>query len=184
MPRRQIQRAFLAWLDANNGRFAIPIRPGRRTDHLWEFSFVGVNGAIQGALTTYEINVVVEYAGEFWDFLLSLDAAPRRAAGGGYICACCPPEARRVFPNRQSLWADHLFEPLLEWVNESLALAKWLALSGEPGSATQARLLPGDDPTKTLAGGGCMLSFAFIAGEAEPRRREKRPPILVPCRFD
>jgi hypothetical protein len=174
----------LAWPDANNGRFAIPVRLGKRTGRLWEFPFDGVNGAVHGALTTYEINVVVEYADELWDFLLSLYAAPRRAAGGGYFCASCRPEARRVFPTGQSLWADHLFEPLLEWVNESLAQAKWLALSGDPGSATQARLLPGDDPTKTLAGGACMLSFAFFVGEAESHRHEKRPPILVPCRFD
>jgi hypothetical protein len=184
MPRRQIQRAFLSWLDANQDRFAVTIRLGKRTDGAWEFSFVRVNSAIRGVLTTHEINVDVEYVDQCWDLLLSLDASPRRATRGGYYCACCPPEARRTFPDRQSLWTDHLFEPLLEWVNESLAKAKWLALSGDPGYATQARLLPGDDPSEALPGGGCMLSFAFVSGEVELRNRKRRPPILVPCRFD
>jgi hypothetical protein len=50
------------------------------------------------------------------------------------VCDLCPPESRSVFPNRAVLWIDHLFEPFLEWVDESLAKAKWLALYGSGGA--------------------------------------------------
>lgn len=50
MPRRQIQRSFLTWLEQNHDRFAVKIRLGERTDRFWDFSFVGINSAIQGAL--------------------------------------------------------------------------------------------------------------------------------------
>jgi len=52
----------------------------------------------------------------------------------GYICEWCtergPP---RPFPNRSALLANHLYEPLLEWVNEQLAPAHWLILRTIPG---------------------------------------------------
>ena len=73
-----------------------------------------------------------------------------------------------MFADRPALWADHLFEPLLEWVNDSLARAKWLALYGNPEWATWARLLPGDDPSAALRGGGYRLNIS-----APGRRRVK-----------
>ena len=59
MPRRMIQRAFLKWLEENRARFAVEIKLGRRTDNVLEFTFAGINRAISGALTTWEINVTV-----------------------------------------------------------------------------------------------------------------------------
>jgi hypothetical protein len=181
MPRRKIQRAFSSWLDKNHDRFSMKIRLGRRTDRFWEFSFVGINAAIQGALTTYEINVAAEYANDCRDLLLSLEAEPRQARGGGVFCDICLPEARRVFPDRPALWVNHLFEPFLDWVNDNLAKAKWLALHGDPDFATWARLLPNDDQTEHLRGGGCMINFSALTDKS-PRAEHDSPPILLPCR--
>ena len=182
MPRRKIQRAFLSWLEASRDRFALEIRLGKRTDRVQEFSFAGVNRAIEGALTTYEIEVYAIHENDRWDILLSTWAEPKRAQGGGYFCEACPPEARRMFADRPALWADHLFEPLLEWVNDTLARAKWLALYGNPEWATWARLLPGDDPSQALRGGGLTLSFAWVSGGTSREPRDESPPILLPCR--
>jgi hypothetical protein len=33
-----------------------------------------------------------------------------------------------IFPSREALWTDHLFEPFLKWVNEKLAPARWLGI--------------------------------------------------------
>jgi hypothetical protein len=159
----------------------VKIRLGKRTDRFWEFSFVGINTAIQGALTTYEINVAAEYANDCWDLLLSLEAEPRQARGGGVFCDICLPEARRVFPDRPALWVNHLFEPFLDWVNDNLAKAKWLALHGDPDFATWARLLPNDDQTEHLRGGGCMINFSALTDKS-PRAEHDSPPILLPCR--
>jgi hypothetical protein len=95
---------------------------------------------------------------------------------------CNRPAARRVFPDRPALWADHLFEGLLVWVNDNLARAKWLALYGSAGQASWARLLPGDDPSQTLRGGGLTLSFAWISGKTPGESRDESAPILLPCR--
>jgi hypothetical protein len=107
-------------LEANRSRFAIDIKLGRRTDTLQQFTFAGINAALDGVLTTREISVYVTYEGENWDCILDVNAEPKRVPGG-YVCGLCPPESRPVFPSRPALWADRLFEPLLEWVNESLA---------------------------------------------------------------
>jgi hypothetical protein len=182
MPRRKIQRAFLSWLQDNRGRLALDIVLGKRTDTVQEFSFAGINGSISGQLTTWEIEVWVTYREDCWDLLFNVAAVPKRALGGGYVCGLCPADARPVFADRQALWTDHLFEELLTWVNDSLATAKWLALFGSPEQASWARLLPRDDPSQTLCGGGLSLSFAWISGGTSREPRDESPPILLPCR--
>jgi hypothetical protein len=85
MPRRLIQRAFLWWLEEYYARFAIEIKLGRRTDTTREFAFASVNSAMSGVLTTWEIIVLATNDRESWDFLLSLDAEPKRVPCG-YVC--------------------------------------------------------------------------------------------------
>lgn len=181
MPRRMIQRAFLKWLEENRARFAVEIKLGRRTDNVLEFTFAGINRAISGALTTWEINVTVMLEEECWDFLLSLDAEPKRVQGG-YVCDLCPRDSRPIFPDRPSLWGAELFEPFLEWVNDNLAKAKWLALHGNPGYATWARLLRDDKSSQPLRGGGFLLDFSAWA-DGPPREKPKERCILLPCRM-
>jgi hypothetical protein len=72
------------------------------------------------------------------DILPQVSSEPKRAHGGGFYCEMCPPDGRRVFADRPALWADHLFDPLREWVNINLAQAKWLALYGSPKRASWA----------------------------------------------
>lgn len=143
---------------------------------------MGINTAIQGVLTTYEINVAVEHAEDCWDLLLSREAEPRRARSGGVFCDSCFPEARRVFPDRPALWVDHLFELFLEWVNDNLAKAKWLALHGDPDFPTWARLLPNDDNTEHLRGGGYRINFSALTDRSQRGERD-RLPILLPFRI-
>jgi hypothetical protein len=181
MPRRLIQRAFLGWLEENRSLFAVEIKLGRRTDTVLQFTFAGINSAISGVLTTWEISVFVMRQGECWDYLLDLNAETKLVPGG-YVCDLCPPESRPVFSNRPALWTDHLFEPLLEWVNESLAKAKWLALYGSPDYATWARLLPNDMPSQALRGGGFSLNFSAWAEGGARRKETGQPLILLPCR--
>jgi hypothetical protein len=159
-----IQRAFLQWLNENRGRFAIEIKPGRRTDAVLEFAFAGINGAIAGFLSTWEICVVANHEGECWDFLLSLETTPRRVPGG-YVCDLCPPESREVFAHRSALWTFELFEPFLDWVNSELAPAKWLALEGEKKQMTRATLTQNAPDPNTSAQRRRVLSpVRLIAG--------------------
>jgi hypothetical protein len=95
-----IQRAFLKWLEDNRARFAGEIKLGRRADSGLEFSFAGINSAISGTLTTWEIIVTVTHEDECWDFLLSLDAEPKRVQGG-YVCDLCPAQPAERAMNAQ-----------------------------------------------------------------------------------
>jgi len=146
MPRRRLHREFLRWLKLNRSRFAIGIQLGRRTDRALEFSFVGINPAITGILSTCEVNVNVIFEGADidagnWDTLIWLfhGAIP---VPGGYICTECKPEYKRVFPDLVALWTDHLFEGLLKWINEDLAPAKWLVLNGTVQTFNSAWITP------------------------------------------
>jgi hypothetical protein len=120
------------------------------------------NPALSAALINSEINVTVEWQGECWDFLLSLDVLPKQTAGG-YVCGHCltampsdsrsaatKPEERTIFPSLEALWRDHLFEPFLKWVNEKLATADAVGLYGSPSCGwTHAELISNHDARRT-----------------------------------
>lgn len=38
-------------------------------------------------------------------------------------------DSAKLFPSREALWQDHLFDKFLSWVNEKLAPARWLQIS-------------------------------------------------------
>jgi len=94
-------------------------RISSRTDEVWEFSFAGISGAIEGALTAYEINVYAIHENNCWDLLLSLDAEPKRARGGGFFCETCPPKARRAFADRPLGLRMAAFRPLTTFVSRN-----------------------------------------------------------------
>jgi hypothetical protein len=60
---------------------------GKRTDTFQEFSFAEIDPAISGALTTYEIMVLaIRDDDHSWDIPFDVDAEPKRATGGNYLC--------------------------------------------------------------------------------------------------
>jgi hypothetical protein len=70
-------------------------------------------------------------------------------------------------PRRPALWADHLFERLLRWVNDELVSARWLVLEGEPES----------------------YSYAHLAGEApklmsSPDASDRTVTLVIPLRVE
>ena len=87
-----------------------------------------------------------------------------------------------MFADRPALWTDHLFEGLLEWVNESLARAKWLALFGDPEHGDLGAAAAGRRSLANAAWRGPEISFAWITGKRSREPRDEEPPILVPCR--
>jgi hypothetical protein len=151
-------RAFVDWLSDAGPRLAIALRVDKQDSESIEVSFVGINTAV-GAIIEYdetdafvELQVFVDWEGSNWDLILILDCEPVRRADG-YVCDLCPPEDQKVFPSREALWRDHLFEPFLEWVNKDLATADVIYLWSSPGKGmTSARLLRSsaireDDPS-------------------------------------
>jgi hypothetical protein len=168
------QKAFLQWFSETAPRFAVPVQIKEPNDRLGStiqdrtedagslhLEFTG-NPALSAALINSEINITVEWQGECWDFLLSLDVLPKETADG-YVCGYClsampsdsrsagtKPEERTIFPSLEALWRDHLFEPFLQWVNEKLAVAHTIGLYGSPsGGWTHADLLSNHDTRRT-----------------------------------
>jgi hypothetical protein len=140
-------KAFLVWLEGAAPRISIAARPSGCTEQRIALSFEGINPAIGAFLTCWELVVFVNWEGRNWDVLLNLDARPRRLARGGYTCECCKRQNRRTFPSLDAFWRDHLFEPLLVWVNGELAAADVIGLYGSPSDGyTYAKLLPKNDP--------------------------------------
>ncbi len=147
--RRHIQRAFLTWYAEQQAHFPLPLQYLRRKDNAIEFSALGLHPALGFSLTSWEMNVYVEWQGVFWDFLISLEAVPYHSVNG-YFCDLCKVDSRVLFPSREAVWQDHLFDPFLKWLNDTLLPAKWLGLYGgvEQG-CTWAELLTEPDPKAT-----------------------------------
>ena len=137
--RPRIQRAFLAWLDESARRFKRRIILRRRTDRFIRFEFDVGGPFLHGWLNRHEIVIAVDDDETTWDLILNLEAFPERS-DGGIICGLCTHDKRRVFASREELWCDHLFEPLLQWVNETLAPAVAIALL-EYNGMTEAKLV-------------------------------------------
>lgn len=140
--RPRIQRAFFRWLAENRQRFFVPIQITKRTDRRIEISFVGLNPVVS-VLLTNEIGVSVIWGNEFWDYLSCFEVNPLHVENG-YICTFCVSEIHEIFPDREALWCDHLFEPFLEWVNSTLVPASHIGLYGTLNSCTYAELKKAD----------------------------------------
>jgi hypothetical protein len=145
--RTRAQRLFFAWLDEAGPHFKIPLCVERRTDRCIEFTFAGIPPIIRGTIVfgrtsvscgtekdwvarnmpSGEINIYVDWQDQNWDQILWLNAILVKKAGG-FTCYECLPEYRQTFPNREAIWRDHLFKPLLAWVNDELAAAKALGI--------------------------------------------------------
>ena len=164
MRHPSIHHAFVNWLETAGSRFAVGVRvTGRAGQHI-ELSFDDITPALGAFLSSRELTVFVDWEGQNWDSPLSLDVTPRRS-GGGYICECCKPEGRTVFPTLDALRGDHLFEPFLAWVNEELAAADVIGLYGSPSDGyTQAKLLHTEDLTRGSPGRVIVLRTTKSAG--------------------
>ena len=136
--RPRIHRAFVRWLKKNSTRFAVPLRVTKVKGKGMELRFDNYPDCLSVWLSKDVIAVHVVWQGKWWDMIIYRKILPAYKRGG-FICECCfvePGESVVIFPTREALWQDHLFEPFLKWVNEELAPARWLQIccTAERGS--------------------------------------------------
>jgi hypothetical protein len=132
LPRPRIQRAFVRWFNQNHTRFEVPIRLTKITAKGVELIFQDYPDCLSIWLSGDELAVHVNWQGHWWDMIIDLDVWIYHTPDG-YKCRCCwdhSGESASIFPSREALWQDHLFDPFLKWVNEKLAPARWLQISG------------------------------------------------------
>jgi hypothetical protein len=140
--RRPFHKAFFRWYAMNEEGFAIKLELLKRTDTCLDIGFCKIDRVVTAGLTDDEINVYINWQGTFWDMFDGFETYPRRVPNG-YVCDQCPENDRPVFPSREALWRAEVFEPFLVWVNDRLANAEAIALSGTPDRITWARLVGG-----------------------------------------
>ena len=138
LPRPRIQRAFVLWFRENRARFKVPVRLTTVTHAGIMLNFPSHTECLCVLLSRGDLSVHVKWQGVAWDMLISLDAWPE-PVNGGYRCSLCLGEIE-IWPTREAIWIDHLFEAFLSWVNECLATADTLRIFGERGSFTSAEL--------------------------------------------
>lgn len=165
MVRPRVQRAFLRWLEGNK-RLQVGLRLAHRTDSVLELASDRGSPHIKVHLYRDGVAVAAEWEEEPWDLLYCEDVAPLKTPEG-YVCALCPEEDRTVFADRLTLWEQHLFEPLLEWLNGELAPAQALHLyRTDGGGSTWASLYPQGRDSQESASmvASIPLSFAAATG--------------------
>lgn len=112
----------------------------RRTNTSIELWFADLMEPARNALTISVekncLSVSAEYGGVFYDWLINLDAYPRRIGKGLYTDPLLMPEYQQNFESLFALRRHLLYEPLLHWTNTQLACAKWLGLYVERSSGT------------------------------------------------
>ena len=122
--------------------FAIRLELLKRTDTCLDIGFCQISRILTATLSYDEISIAVVWNNECWDMLRYFETYPKRVPGG-YVCEECPADSRPTFPSREALWRAEVFEPFLEWVNQNLAHAEAVSISGDPGRMTWARLVAG-----------------------------------------
>lgn len=141
--RPRIQRAFERWFKINNGRFTVPIRVTKVSSKGIELRFINYPDCLSVWLSRDGLSVHVDWREHWWDMLIDMDTYIKRTYDG-YKCEWCLAEdgkSATLFSSPEALWRDHLFKPFLDWVNEKLAPARWLQISGTAGGSTWARLI-------------------------------------------
>lgn len=140
MPSRlgRFQKAFVAWHVANHARFLVPIRLKMGKTGSVLMRFLNHPDCLQITAWPSNLGVWVVWQGVNWDALLDLDVLPLPTRQG-FRCQLCEGSPKRS-SSLVVLWADHLFEPFLEWVKQHYDKADAVLLFGSADASTMAQL--------------------------------------------
>lgn len=134
---------FLSWIGKNGDRFSHkPFITEIRSESL-DFGLSGVSPEILCTLSVYEIEVHTFYKGDHWDILQFFDMPIVSLGTGGYYCRRCDSTKRRFFASLEDLFAEHCFEPFLQWIDKAFHERSMLCFFEIPG-LTWAKLIDSD----------------------------------------
>jgi len=126
--RKRIFRAFQSWYSTKQKEFGPELSVIKRNETCLELAVRGIPNHVMSILFTIgrgktrqaDISTYFYLNGECMDSAGWFDAEPIRIADG-YRCGFCERQgAGKVYPSLESLWEEHLFEPLMTWLNEAL----------------------------------------------------------------
>jgi len=139
--RIPLHNAFFRWYVANEEKFAVRLEMLNRPGTCVDVSFRDINRVLTAQVIEDELTASVLSQRTYWDTILDFDTAPQPIPGG-VMCDLCVEKSQRIFPTLEALWCDHLFEPFLACVNEKLAIATVVSITGTPNWFGSAKLLP------------------------------------------
>jgi hypothetical protein len=128
-----LKASFLRWLGEAKTALKVPIIVTELLADRIRFGFGGYTPVLRGWIghregyRGAEMLIDAEFQG-IWDGLRWPDSVCPVRRSGGWVCATCEGEGHPVlFESAEAIWRDHLFDDLLEWVNESLTPATHIA---------------------------------------------------------
>lgn len=161
--------ALVGWLGLNATRLRCRPVLMAKTCNSVTFAFAHVTPLIRCVATAPKgIDVIAMHEGEPWDLLAFFDAGDVVTPSGWYRPTVSVDPV--YFPSREMLWQAECFEPLLVWVNETLANARWLAVYQISGRGARWALLH-ESPPDGAVDQDCLL--------ATYRVHEPVPPLAV-----
>lgn len=135
----QFHNAFFQWLNINQSRFATPAFEIVGGHRVVRPNMPGLHKALHFALYSRGIAMSYDWQGVHWT-LKTFEAFPV-STDGGYVDGLCLDACPKVYPSRESLWAEQVFEPFLSWVNRELTPPRWLARHPLARPLTEARFI-------------------------------------------
>lgn len=127
--RRAVFRCFQEWYRDNRQRFLLPLRLTKKRDGAIELSIGDIPVSVLTILLARQMTTprglecaaYFFFDGECIDSMCWLSATPRRQ-GHHVVCSECAGEGHaEPFLNTEMLWREHVFDNLLDWINNALA---------------------------------------------------------------
>jgi hypothetical protein len=126
---------FLAWFEQSRALFKAPPSIVDRSNRTIELTFGNWETDIRVYLNTNkidEIAVTIYWDNVLWDLLLCLETYPKKTKHG-FICELCrahDSSSSVTYPTLNALWESHLFQPFLDWVNNTLVTKPYIEILG------------------------------------------------------
>ena len=150
--RSRLQRAFLAWWAESGKQFKVPFRIAKRTDDLIFFEATSSKLTVTATLYRSVIDIDIRWEDGPENIVLCIDGMPE-LTNDGYVCREISDPAergidtyaqkdRKPHPTREDVWRIHLFDVLLDYVNNSVTRYPWIEIYEIP-RVTPARLNSG-----------------------------------------
>ena len=161
MPKTFVRRTYDAWIRKHAGRIQYPPWIVESRKNGFELRFGGLvpqlSFQIRQRWGSAEL-MIHDERGVYWDIVADFDVTEVRTPDGLYRCKWCQDGPR--YPSRAALWEAHVFEPLLDWVNQRTA-DQWVCLYGTPYlDICGARILSCDVITNRK----CVDTFPIVTG--------------------
>jgi hypothetical protein len=119
MPKSFIHRSAEKFINEHYDEFNYkPTKIVRNNNDFVYIFFRDLNPCFSFYISKNELCIRINFRGCFWDWLNCFDVTEKRKNTGEYYCNCCIDDGKvAMFSSRYDLWCDHVFSPLLEFIN-------------------------------------------------------------------